>query len=109
MRPASTKPPPPPVGGSRHNGRVAQQEQLGGVLAHLRTEMADRFLQFHRESELRYLAWEQVRANIFHPTPYCLIQSLLSTENAVISVCDNSNVISSDIRYRTFSKYRYLI
>jgi hypothetical protein len=38
----------------------AGAEKLEGVLGRLRTEMSERFLQFQRESELRYLAWEQV-------------------------------------------------
>jgi hypothetical protein len=38
----------------------AGPEKLEGVLGRLRTEMSERFLQFQRESELRYLAWEQV-------------------------------------------------
>ena len=56
------------VGANRQNGQEpatavrggVPQEQLSGLLARLRRDMAERFLLFQRESELRYLAWEQV-------------------------------------------------
>jgi hypothetical protein len=56
------------------------------VLGRLRTEMSERFLQFQRESELRYLAWEQV--SLFSSFPYFFSEEALTFFNFL---CEQEN------------------